>query len=216
MSRAAEWCSTTHGTRNVVGTGVSAWRRRGIFSLRYPSPLFCTPPLQPDRTHGKISAAMKKDEMKILNKAWKENFSRAWAITYNPVDSADEKLHKQYTLAVVATLVDYLRGDIEGLPSPLSDLARNPSDPSDPIRKRQPPADNGDPNPIGTEVMRQLGSLGVQNLKEIKGWKLDTQKHFLLYINNRFADTGWIEGDPHIKVLSDTLASCGLSIEEMK
>ena len=151
---------------------------------------------------------MNYEDMKILNKAWKENFSDAWDIAYNPVDSVNERLHKQYTLAVVATLVDYLRGNIDGLPSPLSDLARSTSDSSHP-NPQNPPADNGDPNPLATEVMKKLGSLGLQSLSELKGYKYDADNHVLLHINGRLADSGWLMGDPHMCELADIMSTTG-------
>ena len=66
----------------------------------------------------------------------------------------------------------------------------------------QPAEPNDDPNPIATEVMKRLGELGLQSLKEIQGFKFDSNNHLLVLTNNRFADTGWIEGDPRIEELS--------------
>lgn len=117
--------------------------------------------------------------------------------------------HRLQSTVICATLIDYLRGDIEGLPSPLSDLARSTSDSSHP-NPQNPPADNGDPNPIATEVMKKLGSLGLQSLSELKGYKYDADNHVLLHINGRLADSGWLMGDPHMCALADIMSSLGL------
>lgn len=145
---------------------------------------------------------MKTEELKAIVANYWSNYNRTDSERIPGSDMADRLRHG---VATVATIIDYLRGDIKGLTPKVDDkVSHSPVDA------------NTDPNPTETEAMKQLGTLGVQSLEEIKGWKLDTQKHFLLYINNRFADTGWIEGDPHIKALSDVLTTFGLSIEEMK
>jgi len=137
---------------------------------------------------------MTNEEMKIICKALEDNFLDAFDITYDPLDSTSARNHKQNTVAIVATLVDYLRGDIKGLPSPLSELARNNADSSYP----SPPQDNGDPNPEDTETLKYLGSLGIQSLDELTGYKYDDAGHILLRIKGRFADSGWMEDDPRI------------------
>jgi hypothetical protein len=111
-------------------------------------------------------------------------------------------------VAIAATVIDYLRGDIEGLPSPLSELARNNDDSSYP----SPPQDNGGPNPKVTETLKRLGELGLQSLNEIQGYKYDSNNHFLLLINNRYADTGWEKGDSHICTFVTIVKDMGLAI----
>ena len=154
---------------------------------------------------------MTNEELKLLGKAFENNRSNAVDVLYD-LDSAEEKFHRQNIFAVLVTLVDYLRGDIKGLPSPLSELARNNDDSSYP----SPPQDNGDPNSLATEVMKKLGSLGLQSLNEIQGYKYDSGNHFLLLINNRYADTGWEMGDSHICTFVTIVKDMGLAIPHME
>lgn len=151
-------------------------------------------------------SAMTKEECELLGKAFEDNRSNAFDVLYDPLDSTEERFHRQNYFAVLVTLVDYLRGDIEGLPSPLSELARNSADSSRPSS----PPDNGDPNPISTEALKRLGSLGIQSLDEIKGYKYDDAGHILLLIKGRFADSGWTEDDPRITHLIDIMETFGI------
>jgi len=139
-------------------------------------------------------AAMTNEELELLGKAFEDNRSNAFDVLYDPLDSAEVRFHRQNNFAVLVTLVDYLRGDIKGLPSPLSELARNNADSSYP----SPPEDNGDPNREDTETLKHLGSLGIQSLEELTGYKYDEAGHILLRIKGRFADSGWMEDDPRI------------------
>lgn len=157
---------------------------------------------------------MENKELTLLNKALEENFTDAWDITYNPVDSADEKLHKQYTLAVVATLVDYLRGNIEGITPPIANpMQANHPDASLPTPPEPP--DNGDPDALATSVCKTLGSLGLSNLADLKGYRVDENNHILLYINGRMADSGWTEIRP-LSVLSRIMREHGLPFTVVK
>ena len=170
-----------------------------VFAAFFYTPLKASPLLWYNIT------AMTNEEIELLGKAFEDNRSNAFGVLYDPLDSAEVRFHRQYNFAVLVTLVDYLRGDIEGLPSPLFELARNNADSSCP----SPPQDNGDPNPDATETMRQLGFLGIQSLDEIKGYKYDEAGHVLLLIKGRFADSGWMEDDPRIALLIDIMETFG-------
>ena len=142
---------------------------------------------------------MTQDNINNLEKAYDNNLC---SLRTRGDDFGRER---RLSVAFLATIVDYLRGDIEGLPSPLSDLARNKADSSRP----SPPKDNGDPNPTDTETMKHLGSLGIQSLEELTGYKYDDEGHILLRIKGRFADSGWVEDDPHISSLIDIMETYG-------
>lgn len=154
---------------------------------------------------------MTQEEMRLIGEAFENNRSDAFDVLYDPLDSAEVRFHRQTNLAILVTLVDFLRGDIEGVKSPLSDLARNSADSS-----HQSPPDNGDPDPISTEVMKRLGSLGLQSLSELKGYKYDDEDHFLLHIKGRLADSGWMHGDAHIVALINTMEECHLPFEPLQ
>ena len=152
---------------------------------------------------------MNTDELNKIVKAYWGNYNR----TYSQQISLekDQEGHAvadriRNGIATAATVIDYLRGNIEGISTcgekdmillkALEDLkVKNDGFP-------QPAEPNDDPNPIATEVMKRLGELGLQSLKEIQGFKFDSNNHLLVLTNNRFADTGWIEGDPRIEELS--------------
>ena len=107
-------------------------------------------------------------------------------------DVADRIRHG---IATAATVIDYLRGNIEGI---------SPYGEKDPIllraleelgvgrdgspRMSEP---NDDPAPMQTETMKRLGELGLQSLNEIQGYKYDSNNHFLILTYNRYSDTGW-------------------------
>ena len=181
-----------------------------VLYLPCPPPFFCTPLKAAPLLWYNISA-MTQEEMKLIGEAFENNRSDAFDVLYDPLDSAEVRFHRQTNLAILVTLVDFLRGDIEGVKSPLSDLARNTAD-SSPTS----PPDNGDPDPISTEVMRRLGSLGLQSLSELKGYKYDDEDHFLLHIKGRLADSGWMRGDTHIVALINTMGECHLPFEPLQ
>ena len=143
---------------------------------------------------------MTQENINNIEKAYDNNL----ACLYTRGD--DFGRERRLSVAFLATIVDYLRGDIKGLPSPLSELARNSEDSSRPSS----PPDNGDPNPISTEALKRLGSLGIQSLDEIKGYKYDDAGHILLLIKGRFADSGWTEDDPRITNLIDIMETFGI------
>ena len=149
---------------------------------------------------------MTNKELELLGKAFEDNRANVFHVLYDPLDSTEVRFHRQNNFAVLVTLVDYLRGNIEGLPSPLSELARNNADSSYP----SPPEDNGDPNPEVTETLAHLGSLGIQSLAELTGYKYDDAGHILLRIKGRFADSGWMEGDPRITHLINIMENINL------
>lgn len=172
-----------------------------VLYLPCPPPFLCTP-LKAAPPLWYNTTAMNKENIDNLKKAYTTNLGQLWDF---------EGEDRRRSVAFIATVIDYLRGDIEGLPSPLSDLARNTADSSHPS-----PPDNGDPDPISTEVMKLLGSLGLQSLSELKGYKYDDEDHFLLHIKGRLADSGWMRGDPHIVVLINTMGECSLPFEPLQ
>lgn len=166
-----------------------------VLYLPCPPPFLCTPLKAAPLLWYNITA-MNKENINNLKKAYTTNLHQLW-------DYEGEE--RRRSVAFLATVIDYLRGDIEGLPSPLSDLARNPADSSHPS-----PPDNGDPDPISTEVMKRLGSLGLQSLDEIKGYTYDDNGHFLIHIKGRMADTGWVKDDPQPGALALMMDTFGI------
>lgn len=143
--------------------------------------------------------AMTQENINNLEKAYNNNLASLY--TWGDDFGRERRL----SVAFLATIVDYLSGNIDGLQSPLSDIARN-----DAASSRPPsPKDNGDPNPIGTEVMRRIGELGVQSLSEIKGYKYGDSGNLLLLIKGRFADTGWKRDSPQNTTLVEIMEACG-------
>lgn len=166
-----------------------------VLYLPCPPPFFCTP-LKAAPLLWYNTTAMNKENIDNLKKAYTTNLGHLWDF---------EGEDRRRSVAFIATVIDYLRGDIEGLPSPLSDLARNPADSSHPS-----PPDNGDPDPISTDVMKRLGSLGLQSLDEIKGYTYDDNGHFLIHIKGRMADTGWVKDDPQPGALALMMDTFGI------
>ncbi len=166
-----------------------------VLYLPCPPPFFCTP-LKAAPLLWYNTTAMNKENIDNLKKAYTTNLGQLWDF---------EGEDRRRSVAFIATVIDYLRGDIEGLPSPLSDLARNAADSSHPS-----PPDNGDPDPISTEVMKRLGSLGLQSLDEIKGYTYDDSGHFLIHIKGRMADTGWVKDDPQPGALALMMDTFGI------
>lgn len=158
-------------------------------------PFFCTPLKAAPLLWYNITA-MEHNELSCLFEAFTDN--KLKAMVGGCLHTNEETARD---VAIAATVIDYLRGDIKGLPSPLSELARNNADSSYP----SPPQDNGDPNPEDTETLKHLGSLGIQSLDELTGYKYDDAGHILLRIKGRFADSGWMEDDPSIARLIDIM-----------
>lgn len=133
------------------------------------------------------------------------------ALTDNKLKAMVGSLHTNEDnardVAIAATVIDCLRGDIEGVQSPLSQLAQSSS--------VKTPTRGGDPNKRATECMKRLGELGVQSLFDIKGYKLDGSEHFLLHINGRFADTGWTNGDKRISVFMSIMDEVGITLNRI-
>ena len=131
---------------------------------------------------------MTSEEMKSIVKAYWGNYNRI-----DPGKIVSDMVERlRHGMAIAATVIDYLRGNIDGLPSPLTALASHDASSSHP----SVPEDNGDPDSLATEVMKKLGSLGLQSLTELKGYKIDDNNHILLHLNGRMADTGWTETRP--------------------
>lgn len=132
---------------------------------------------------------MTKEEIELITNAFNRNHNLA-------------SCH----VATIATIVDLLRGDIKGVQSPLANLAQHHN--TSPYSSE---AEDEDPNPIATEVVKRLGSLGMQSLTELKGYKLDDSNRVLLYINGRYADSGWVAGDAHLYELKVIMNRSGHS-----
>ena len=133
---------------------------------------------------------MTKEEIELITKAFHQN---------NTIASSGY-------VATIATIVDILRGDIKGVQSHLANLAQHHNPVPDSSQ-----AEDEDPNPIATEVVKRLGALGMQSLTELKGYKLDDSNRVLLFINGRYADSGWVAPDPHLDELMVIMNGAGLS-----
>ena len=136
---------------------------------------------------------MTKEEIELITKAFNRNHNIA-------------SCH----VATIATIVDILRGDVKGVQSPLANLAQHHNPVPDSSE-----AEDEDPNPIATEVVKRLGALGMQTLTELKGYKLDASKRILLFINGRYADSGWVAPDPHLDELMTIMSGAGVSFCEL-
>ena len=146
---------------------------------------------------------MKIQEMKLLASLYKANETRAQSL---------ENCGNVKDIAIMATVVDTLRKDLEGLaeivkPPP---TLKKPEGDIHPDSKPQPPEDNGDPNPTATEVCKRLGALGLTNLDELKGYRIDKRGHVLLLIKGRMADSGWLADSRHFKALKETMMRFGV------
>lgn len=137
---------------------------------------------------------MTNEEIELITKAFHQN---------NTIASSGY-------VATIATIVDILRGDIKGVQSPLAnrDLNTNQDNGSS-------QTDDEDPNPIATEVVKRLGALGMQTLTELKGYKLDESNRILLFINGRYADSGWVAPDHHLDELMTIMSGAGVSFCEL-
>ncbi len=109
-------------------------------------------------------------------------------------------------IAQIATIIDFLNGDIEGLEPPTMSTS---------MANGKTPVRGCDPQPLATECMKRLGELGVQSLFDVKGYKLDGCGHFLLHINGRFADTGWTDGDKCISVFMSIMGEVGITLNRI-
>ena len=166
------------------------------FSLPYCNPL---------RHCGTIIPAMTKEEIDRLAVAFNSNLSR----TYPNI------IHHRIPVATIATVIDYLRGEIDGVETRLSDTMGSERPPSSPFAT-PPPADSSEePFPYLKETLETLGSLGLQSLDEIKGYKYDSSGNYLISANGRFADTGWDRLDPHILALGHIMDVSGNPFEEI-
>lgn len=133
---------------------------------------------------------MKKEEIDLITKAFYQNLNLA----------------SSGYVAAIATIVDFLRGDIKGVLSPLENIDSNHKPYTGSSQ-----TDDEDPNPIATEVVKRLGDLGMQSLTELKGYKLDESNRILLFINGRYADSGWVAGDTHLDELMVIMNGAGVS-----
>ena len=132
---------------------------------------------------------MTKEEIELITKAFNRNHNLA-------------SCH----VATIATIVDILRGNVKGVKSPLANLAQHHNPVPDSSE-----AEDEDPNPLATEVVKRLGALGMQSLTELKGYKLDDSNRILLFINGRYADSGWVAPDQHLDELMAIMNGNGIS-----
>ena len=146
---------------------------------------------------------MKIQEMKLLASLYKANETRAQSLE----DCGNVK-----DIAIMATVIDTLRKDLEGLAEIVKPPAvlKKPEGDIHPDSEPQPPEDNGDPNPTATEVCKRLGALGLTNLDELKGYRIDKRGHVLLQIKGRMADSGWLADSRHFKALKETMMRFGV------
>jgi len=138
---------------------------------------------------------MKQQELDILIEAFKSNLHRTF------IEGVPQKIG----VAAVATAIDYLRGDIKGL-APTAQEALHPT---------KDPKALSDPDPLGTEAMKTLGSLGVQSLNELTGYKFDNRGHILLQVNGRCADSGWATPDVRLTKLQHIMQDAGLPFQRL-
>lgn len=115
-------------------------------------------------------------------------------------------------IAQIATIIDFMNGDIEGLPSPLSELARKGDGGAFHPTNSEAAAD---PAPVATDAMKKLGSLGLQSLSELKGYKVDDNNHVLLHVKGRLADSGWTAPSLHLEVLREVMNDRGLPFPDL-
>ena len=146
---------------------------------------------------------MKIQEMKLLESLYKANETRAQSL---------EDCDNVKDIAVMATVIDTIRKDLEGLaeivkpPEVLKhNLANHPEKNLPPV-----PPDNSDPNPTATEVCKRLGALGLTSLDELKGYRIDKRNHVLLQIKGRMADSGWTADSRHFEALKETMMRFGV------
>lgn len=142
---------------------------------------------------------MTQQELDILKDAFKANLYRS-VVSYG-----DWELPLNSGLAAVATAIDYLRGDIKGL------ALRTP----EALHPTKDPEATSDPDPLGTEAMKTLGSLGVQSLSELTGYKFDNRGHILLQVNGRCADSGWTTPDVRLTKLQNIMQDAGLPFQRL-
>ena len=135
-------------------------------------------------------------------------FNANYTMAYNPYGDDSMRIG----VACIATLIDYLRGGIDGLPSPLSELARNGDGGAFHPTDSEAAAD---PAPVATEAMKKLGSLGLQSLSELKGYKVDDNNQVLLHVKGRLADSGWTAPSLHLEVLREVMKDRGLPFPDL-
>lgn len=138
---------------------------------------------------------MTQQELEILIEVFKSNLHRAF------IEGVPQKIG----VAAVATAIDYLRGDIEGLATTAQEA----------LHTTKAPEALSDPEPLATEAMKTLGSLGVQSLNELTGYKFDNRGHILLQINGRCADSGWTTPDVRLTKLQQIMQDAGLPFQRL-
>ena len=136
----------------------------------------------------------------MLTRAYRDNLSKVLMTMPSDVGTI---------VAMGATVVDLLRNEIKEI--------RNEGLVNHKL-VNQPPDDNGDPDALATEVCKRLGALGLENLAELKSYRIDSKGgdigKVLLQIRGRMADSGWMSDSPHFTELKKIYDSFCLPLTE--
>lgn len=146
-------------------------------------------------------------DIQTLCKAYEANFAL--------VKKVMPDSYAKRELAIAATAIDFVRDSFATLTSRIESLEKSNSENDVP----QPPDGNGDPDAIATEVCKTLGSLGLENLTELKCYRIDPKGNgsgkVLLQIRGRMADSGWKSDSPHFSKLKVMYETFGLPLTEI-
>lgn len=141
---------------------------------------------------------METKEIEKLIGAYRDNLSKVLMVMPSDVGTI---------VAMAATVVDLLRNEIQEIRNEGSVNLK---------QMDQPPDGNGDPDSLATEVCKRLGGLGLENLTELKHYRIDYKKNkVLLQIRGRMADSGWKSDSPHFSKLKVMYETFGLPLTEI-